>query len=219
MGRLEAVEGGLTIEPVTVTVRHQLCPAAMRVRATGHDGRAARAPGRRRAAQPRGALDPARPAGSRGGQVVRAVPGRDGCTPGRLPSEPGAGGLSVKVRAGAALEVKVHHGSPGILDMPGRARGRIPSWQKWSFPLRPPGLGAGEPAGWTVIRKKPGSPASRDARWNLPRSAPAARPGGRWDSRRPAGRPAPQRTAGHRRADFRRGPAACVLTRVTHGVE
>lgn len=68
--------------------------------------------------------------------------------------DPELGGLSVKVRAGAALEVKVYHGSPGILDIPGRARGRIQSWQKWSFPLSPPGLGAAEPAGWTVIRKR-----------------------------------------------------------------
>ena len=36
-------------------------------------------------------------------------------------------GLSVKVRAGGALEVKVYRGSPGILDVAGRARGRIPS--------------------------------------------------------------------------------------------
>lgn len=68
--------------------------------------------------------------------------------------DPELGGLSVKVRAGMALEVKVYHGSPGILDIPGRARGRIQSWQKWSFPFRPPGQDGGEPAGWTVIRKR-----------------------------------------------------------------
>jgi len=44
-------------------------------------------------------------------------------------------GLSVKVRGGSALEVKVYRGSPGILEVPGRARGRMQSWQKWSFPF------------------------------------------------------------------------------------
>jgi hypothetical protein len=46
--------------------------------------------------------------------------------------DPQLRGLSVKVRGGAALEVKVYHGSPGILYLPGRARGRIEAWQKWS---------------------------------------------------------------------------------------
>jgi hypothetical protein len=67
--------------------------------------------------------------------------------------DPELGGLSVKVRAGTALEVKVHRGSPGILDVAGRARGRIESWQKWSFPFRPPIQGGGL-ARWTVIGKK-----------------------------------------------------------------
>jgi hypothetical protein len=38
--------------------------------------------------------------------------------------DPDLRGLSVKVRAGGVLEVKVYGGSPGILDVPGRARGR-----------------------------------------------------------------------------------------------
>ena len=38
--------------------------------------------------------------------------------------------LSVKVRGGGALEVKVYRGSPGILEVAGRARGRIQSWEK-----------------------------------------------------------------------------------------
>ena len=46
-------------------------------------------------------------------------------------------GLSVKVRGGGALEVKVYRGSPGILEVAGRARGRLESWQKWSFPVQP----------------------------------------------------------------------------------
>ena len=68
--------------------------------------------------------------------------------------DPGLGGLSVKVRAEEALEVKMYHGSPGILDIPGRAQGRIQSWQKWSFPLSSLTRDDGNPAGWTVIRKR-----------------------------------------------------------------
>src|SRR5580693_3363356 len=48
-------------------------------------------------------------------------------------------GLSVKIRAGRALEVKVCRGCPGILDAAGRARGRLESWRKWSFPFGPLG--------------------------------------------------------------------------------
>jgi len=36
--------------------------------------------------------------------------------------DPPLRGLSVKIRGGAALEVKVYRGSPGILDLPGRPR-------------------------------------------------------------------------------------------------
>lgn len=62
-------------------------------------------------------------------------------------------GLSVKLRAGAALEVKAYQGSPGILDVAGRARGRMESWRKWSFPFAPPSHGGRAPAGWRLIRK------------------------------------------------------------------
>lgn len=68
-------------------------------------------------------------------------------------SGPDLGGLSVKIRAGTALEVKVFQGSPGILHIAGRAHGRVESWRKWSFPLSPPGQD-GDLAGWTVIRKE-----------------------------------------------------------------
>jgi hypothetical protein len=62
-------------------------------------------------------------------------------------------GLSLKLRAGAALEVKAYQGSPGILDMAGRARGRMESWRKWSFPFGSPSHGGRDPAGWRLIRK------------------------------------------------------------------
>ena len=47
----------------------------------------------------------------------------------------GAHGMSVKLRGGALLEVKVASEGRGILDVPGQARGRIQSWTRWSFPI------------------------------------------------------------------------------------
>ena len=63
-------------------------------------------------------------------------------------------GLSVKVRGGGTLEVKVYHGSPGILEVAGRARGRLEAWQKWSFPASPFRPHSGDPAGWRPVRKR-----------------------------------------------------------------
>ena len=63
-------------------------------------------------------------------------------------------GLSVKVRGGRALEVKWYRGSPGMLEVTGRARGRLESWQKWSFPCRPLRQGSRDPAGWRPVRKR-----------------------------------------------------------------
>ena len=68
--------------------------------------------------------------------------------------EPGLGGLSVKVRGGGALEVKAYRGSPGILEVAGRASGRLESWQKWSFPVSPRSPGSGNPAAWRPVRKR-----------------------------------------------------------------
>ena len=68
--------------------------------------------------------------------------------------EPQLPGLSVKVRGGGALEVKAYHGSPGILEVAGRARGRMESWQKWAFPFSPLSPGTGDPPGWTPVRKR-----------------------------------------------------------------
>jgi hypothetical protein len=67
--------------------------------------------------------------------------------------DPDVGGLSVKVRGGRALEVKLFRGSPGVLDFPGRARGRMQYWQKWSFPFDPSGQDTSDPGGWRRIRK------------------------------------------------------------------
>jgi hypothetical protein len=63
-------------------------------------------------------------------------------------------GLSVKVRGGGApFEVKVYRGSPGVLEVGERARGRIESWQKWSFPCDAPSQGSGAPPGWRPVLK------------------------------------------------------------------
>jgi hypothetical protein len=63
-------------------------------------------------------------------------------------------GLSVKIRDGAALEVKVYQGSPGVLEVAGRARGRMESWQKWSFPCGQPGQERAEAVSWQAVHKR-----------------------------------------------------------------
>jgi hypothetical protein len=94
------------------------------------------------------------------GQLATAVIGWFGRFPAETKAledayllDPHLRGLSVKVRGGRALEVKVYHGSPGILEVTGRARGRLESWQKWSFPYHPPSQGSGDPAGWRPVSK------------------------------------------------------------------
>ncbi len=67
--------------------------------------------------------------------------------------DPQLGGLSVKLRHGAALEVKVYQGSPGVLEVAGRARGRLESWDKWSFPCGPLRQGGAGLPGWRPVRK------------------------------------------------------------------
>ena len=96
------------------------------------------------------------------GQLESAVDGWFGRFPARIESrqdtyllDPWLRGLSVKIRGGGALEVKAYRGSPGILEVPGRARGRMESWQKWSFPVSPPSPdGGGGPVGWRSVRKR-----------------------------------------------------------------
>ena len=95
------------------------------------------------------------------GQLETAVAGWFGRFPARTESredtyllDPQLRGLSVKVRGGGALEVKAYRGSPGILEVAGRARGRMESWQKWSFPFSPLSQDSGDPAGWRPVRKR-----------------------------------------------------------------
>jgi hypothetical protein len=95
------------------------------------------------------------------GQLTAAVAGWFG----RFPAEtkvvedtylldPHLPGLSVKVRGGRALEVKMYCGSPGLLQVAGGGRGRLECWQKWSFPHGPPGHDSSDPAGWRPVTKR-----------------------------------------------------------------
>jgi hypothetical protein len=95
------------------------------------------------------------------GQLATAVAGWFGRFPAGVESrediyllDPQLRGLSVKVRGGRALEVKVYRGSPGILEVAGRARGHMESWHKWSFPFSPLGQDSTDPAGWRPVRKR-----------------------------------------------------------------
>ena len=95
------------------------------------------------------------------GQLEAAVAGWFGRFPARTESredtyllDPPLRGLSVKVRGGGALEVKAYRGSPGILEVPGRARGRLESWQKWTFPCSPLGQDSADPACWRPVLKR-----------------------------------------------------------------
>jgi hypothetical protein len=90
--------------------------------------------------------------------------------------DPQLGGLSVKVRGGGALEVKVYRGSRGILQVPGRAYGRLGAWQKWSFPCGPLRADSAGPAGWQPVRKS--RRISRFSRARGPAAARAPVPGG-----------------------------------------
>lgn len=63
-------------------------------------------------------------------------------------------GVSVKVRAGRALEVKRYHGSPGLLEMPARTRGRLECWMKWSVPCDQPSQGSDGLNGWKRVSKR-----------------------------------------------------------------
>ena len=95
------------------------------------------------------------------GQLTAAVARWFGRFPAKMESredtyllDPPLPGLSVKVRGGGALEVKVFRGSPGMLEVAGRARGQMESWQKWSFPFRPLSQHPADPAGWRPVRKR-----------------------------------------------------------------
>jgi hypothetical protein len=68
--------------------------------------------------------------------------------------DPHLRGPSVKIRADTALEVKMYQGSPGVLEVAGRALGRMESWQKWSFPCDRLGREDAGPASWVPVHKR-----------------------------------------------------------------
>ena len=166
------------------------------------------------------------------GQLEAAVAGWFGRFPAGTESredtyllDPRLPGLSVKVRGGGALEVKAYRGSPGILEVAGRARGRMESWQKWSFPVSPPSPDSARPgrldAGTqeaadqpvltgqrAVVARAPGlgqRAAVRGGTHRGPHPWPGlVDPGLRGDRPRQS---APQHTRGHRRARVRPPPA------------
>ncbi len=95
------------------------------------------------------------------GRLTGAVAGWFGRFPARTESredayllDPQWPGVSLKVRGGGPVEVKVYRGSPGTLEVAGHARGRLEAWQKWPLALRPPSPGSGQAAGWRLVRKR-----------------------------------------------------------------
>jgi hypothetical protein len=114
------------------------------------------------------------------GQLAAAVAGWFGRFPAETTAvedvyllDPHLPGLSVKLRGGRALEVKVYRGSPGLLQVPGRARGRLEYWQKWSFPHGPLSQDSNHPAGWQLVSK-----SRRISRFSLARGPTPARVAG-----------------------------------------
>ena len=67
--------------------------------------------------------------------------------------DPQLGGLSAKLRGGRTFEVKVYRGSPGILQVTGRAFGRLESWDKWSFAGEQVSWGGADLPGWRPVHK------------------------------------------------------------------
>lgn len=63
-------------------------------------------------------------------------------------------GLSLKIRGGARLEVKVRERDAGIFDLPGRARGGMEYWRKWSFPLASQSEVAPTSVDWRRVGKR-----------------------------------------------------------------
>ena len=143
---------------------------------------------------------------SRAGWTPRFPDGSGGSPPGwkraRTPTllSPEPRGLSVKIRGGRALEAKAYRGSPGSLDVAGRARGRMESWRKWTTALDPSSREGRDPSCWRPVGKtrrvaqfslaggrsyrvRRRGATSRGAIWNSPKSACRTRTGRPWDSR------------------------------------
>ena len=63
-------------------------------------------------------------------------------------------GLSVKIRGGLRLDVKVSIGDKGVFDLPERACGRTQSWKKWSLPMPPVREIEGQSPYWVRVAKR-----------------------------------------------------------------
>lgn len=59
-------------------------------------------------------------------------------------------GISVKIRGGARLDIKVAGGDGGVLAVAGQERGRAQYWKKWSFPT--PGVSDDDVVGLNWVR-------------------------------------------------------------------
>jgi len=83
--------------------------------------------------------------------------------------DPQLGGQSVKLRGGKTLEVKVYRGSPGFLQVAGRACGRLESWDKWYFAGELASGGGADLPGWPPVHKliRRFSAASRHGRMRV----------------------------------------------------
>jgi hypothetical protein len=67
--------------------------------------------------------------------------------------DPDIDGLSVKVRGGRTLEVKARLRRRGELVVPGRARGFLESWQRWSFHAAPATWADVDSPAWISVSK------------------------------------------------------------------
>jgi hypothetical protein len=92
-------------------------------------------------------------------------------------ADPQLGGLSVKLRQGKALEVKVYQGSPGTLEVGGRAHGRLESWEKWSFPYDLADQAGADLPGWRPVRKRIRRFAMAGEASGAPHAGPGEEPG------------------------------------------
>jgi hypothetical protein len=66
---------------------------------------------------------------------------------------PDLDGVSVKIRGGRALEVKMYRGGRGVLAVPGQVRGFLEVWQRWSFPVAVLGRDVHDSTTWRPVRK------------------------------------------------------------------
>lgn len=114
-------------------------------------------------------------------------------------------GLSVKVRGGGALEVKMYRGSPGILEVACRSRGRMESWQKWSFPCGRLSQRGAAAAGWTPVHKRISWISLANGQIQVPRPEPGGEPASKLEFTQVHTRGEPWWTLGIEAI----GPAAC----------